>query len=53
MKIIVILITAFLTFRTLYPAITNMEKGNHRKAFGYMAEFACIVYILYHFGGLT
>lgn len=53
MKIIIILITAFLSFRTLYPAITNMENGNYREAFGYLAEFACIVFILHNFSGLA
>lgn len=53
MKIIVILITAFLSFRTLYPAITYAESGNYRKALGYLAEFACIVFILHNFSGLV
>lgn len=52
MKIIVILITAFLSFRTLYPAITYAEKGEYRKALGYVLEFVSVVFLLYNFGGL-
>ena len=53
MKILVILIATFMGFRTLYPAIACAEEGNYSKAFGYVLEFASVVFLLYHFNGLV
>ena len=53
MKIIVILIATFMGFRTLYPAISCAESGEYGKAFGYVLEFASVVFLLYNFGGLV
>lgn len=53
MKIIVILIATFMGFRTLYPAISCAESGEYGKAFGYVLEFASVVFLLYHFNGLV
>ena len=52
MKIIVILIATFMGFRTLYPAIRHAEIYEYGKAFGYVLEFASVVFLLYHFNGL-
>lgn len=52
MKILVILIATFIGFRTLYPAIACVENGEYGEAFGYVLEFASVVFLLYNFGGL-
>ncbi len=53
MKIIVILVATFMGFRTLHPAIIHAEDGEYGKAFGYVMEFASLVFLLYNFGGLV
>ena len=52
MKILVILVATFMGFRTLYPAISCAEDAEYGKAFGYVLEFASVVFLLYNFGGL-
>ena len=52
-KFIVLLVVAFVGFRTLYPAIERMERGEYRKALPYLIEFACLVFLSYNFGGLV
>lgn len=52
MKFMIIFSAMFLGYRTLAPFLRCIEQNEFVKAMGYITEFGCVVFLLYHFGGL-